>query len=144
MLNKSIYTHPSNIGALGAMEIGEASPFPCDLLYGLPIYVDKNLPATRPTGKVKFPNWDFCEFEEKDEGWALGLGFATREEEPVYYIMDTSKFKVDWDIPNLKLDWSINEETKKTYKKYTQEIQERVIQKVLDRINNEIINPIIR
>lgn len=133
--NKVIYTHPSNLGALGTIQI------PFDTIPGgLPVYIDKNIPATQPTGKVKFPtdgNWKFCEFEEKDEGWTLALGIATREEEPVYYTIDQSKLKISLGMP-IRLDWSIEDKTTEIYKAYTQEIQERVLQSITERLKKEI------
>lgn len=116
-IDKAIYTNPKNFSSLKGL-IGNVRSVSYDdsfieySLDGIPIYIDHNLPEASPIGKVKFPtdgNWKFCEFEEKDEEWALALGVATREEEPVYYMIDHSKIKVSWDIPNLKLDWSIED-----------------------------------
>jgi hypothetical protein len=61
-------------------------------IFGLDVFIDKHIPETAPIGKVKFPNWRFCEFEEKDEGWALALGIASREEVPVVYAIN-NKYK---------------------------------------------------
>jgi hypothetical protein len=94
-MDDAIYTHPKNVSILGEISgklWNNSLGYPVS---GLPIYTDKNIPVTQPTGKVKFPtdgNWRFCEFEEKDAEWAVPLGIAEREEEPVFYMMEQSKY----------------------------------------------------
>lgn len=133
--NKVIYTHPSNLGAIGAIQI------PFNTIPGdLPIYIDKNIPATQPTGKVKFPtdgNWQFCEFEEKDEGWALALGFATREEEPVFYMVNQPKIPINLGSINIEFDdtallQSITERLKKEIEdNFTKDMMRTCTQQVI-------------
>lgn len=137
MTDKAIYTHPSNIGALGTIQIDDSLPSKFD---GIPIYVNKHLPATRPTGKVNFPkdgNWRFCEFEEKDEGWALGLGIATREEEPVYYMIEQPMHRFEYKLDTY-YDGFINGFIQMVFEQQIDEIRERIEQSILNKINDDI------
>lgn len=106
--DKAIYTHPSNINLLPRHYDTKRDikrfcndDFPiCDTisLFGTPIYTNSSLPKTQPIGEAEFPtdgNWKFCEFEKKDEEWALALGIAKRKEEPAFFQFKMPTFKVD-------------------------------------------------
>lgn len=130
--DKAIYTHPKNFSVFKGLSGNVCCDdkfigYPLD---GIPVYIDDALPSTRPTGKVKFPNWKFCEFEEKDEQWALALGFATREEEPVYYMVDTSKFR-EFKVPMMEIDFKIeNEQLEEIQKKLRESLDDILLREM--------------
>jgi hypothetical protein len=139
MFNQSIHTHPSNLGKSGTIQMGNGEKFPYDNVPGgLPVYIDKNLPSTQPTGKVKFPDWKFCEFEEKDEGWALALGFATREDETVFYMINQPKIPISFEgYVNMEFDeivlQSITERMRKDIEdKFTEDMMRACTRTVSD------------
>ena len=137
-MSDAIYTNPKNMSLLDRVtktrNAFDYIKYPID--FSLPVYTDENIPATQPTGKVNFPkdgNWKFCEFEEKDAEWAVPLGIATREEEPVFYMInvDFKGYNHPWNTQFDEYFNTIDDEV-------LADIRERIYQEIENKLNEEM------
>lgn len=81
-----IYTHPDNIEELKKhtekIEDGIYRPF------AFKVIEEPMLPKERDTGRVRFKQERFIEYEQSDRQWALYFGYAERIMEKVFYKID--------------------------------------------------------
>jgi len=81
-----IYCHPANVSLLSD-KCKQQFGFVNLLSVCFTIFADENIPIKQETGRIIFPKDRFVEYEPSDEPWALALGLAHKETEPVFYLM---------------------------------------------------------
>ena len=102
-LPKKIICHPDNFDLI-KKEIPPLE-YPGNLLWGIEIVVDKNIP--KYARRWQFPYSPFIEYEKSDEEWAIKLSYGRwiDTDEPVFYVIDWPIFSgfglwgLNWKLP---------------------------------------------